>query len=462
MAQKKLGLFTAVATGVGLILSTSCLLSLGLGVGPLGAGFLIAILAACALNICTALSLGELNAVLPNLTGGLAQYTLVCLGPFMTIVIMVGGYLFCLVLCSCAEVGMFGNVFTTLMPNTLSAKEYCYILLTIITAVNLLGVDMFAKVQNVIAYSLIAMMVVMGLFGIFHMGSGTPIEQPIALTWNISETFSMVGLAFFLFVGCEFIIPIAKDIKNPRITVPLGMVVSLLVVAVMDIAVMFGMSQYVPWAELGSSATPHLVYGIALFGETGMILMAITSILAAISTMNSTINALPHVCAGMANIGLLPKIFLKRNRFGAPFIGIALVVLPVYALVAVGFSEAEELGFLILIGCVFWMCSYIISNINVLVLRRTMPTVPRAFKVPFGPIIPLIGALGTLYMVLNIDSDPDTRNYILSICCGTFALIGAWAFVWIKFFMKKPLFKRFAIKDVMAMENEMYHIVRRH
>lgn len=461
MAQKKFGIFTAVATGVGLILSTTCLLSLGLGVGPLGAGFLIAILAACALNICTALSLGELNAVLPNLTGGLAQYTLVCLGPFMTIVTMVGGYLFCLILCTCTEAAMFGNIFSALLPDYLSTSQYCILVITIITIVNLFGVDMFAKVQNVVAYSLITMMILIGLCGIFHMGSGTPIEQPLALSWEIDDAFTMVGLAFFLFVGCEFIIPIAKDIKNPRITVPMGMVISLIIVAIMDIAVMFGMSQYAPWAELGSSSTPHLVYGIALFGETGMVIMAITSILAAISSINGPVNALPHICAGMAKIGLLPKIFLKRNRFGAPYIGIAFVVFPVYCLIAMGLSEAEELGFLILIGCVFWMCSYIISNINVLVLRRVMPTVPRAFKVPFGPIIPLLGAIGTLYMVINIDSDPDTRNYILGICCGTFVLIGAWAFVWIKFFMKKPLFQRFAIKDVMAMENEMYHIVRK-
>ena len=95
MGEKKLGLGSVVATGVGLIVATSCLLSLGIGASAIGITFIISMTIACVLNILTALSVSELNALMPNLTGGLAQYTLACLGPFITVIVMVGGYLLC-------------------------------------------------------------------------------------------------------------------------------------------------------------------------------------------------------------------------------------------------------------------------------------------------------------------------------------------------------------------------------
>ena len=76
MEEKKLGLPSVIATGMGLIVATSCLMSLGQGAGAIGVSFIIAMVVACIVNIFTALSLAELNALMPNLTGGLAQYTL--------------------------------------------------------------------------------------------------------------------------------------------------------------------------------------------------------------------------------------------------------------------------------------------------------------------------------------------------------------------------------------------------
>lgn len=71
MQEKKLGLPSIVATGVGLIIATSCLLSIGQGASTIGLPFIITMAIACAFNILTAFSICELNALMPNLTGGM-------------------------------------------------------------------------------------------------------------------------------------------------------------------------------------------------------------------------------------------------------------------------------------------------------------------------------------------------------------------------------------------------------
>ena len=85
MITKKLGIPSVIATGVGLIVATSCLIMLSQGVGFAGRGFIIAMAIACFLNILVAFSFAELNAMMP-ITGGIGQYSLAAVGPFISII----------------------------------------------------------------------------------------------------------------------------------------------------------------------------------------------------------------------------------------------------------------------------------------------------------------------------------------------------------------------------------------
>lgn len=459
--EKKIGLPSAIATGVGLIVATSCLMSLGQGGGAIGLPFLIDMAIACAFNIVTALCLAELNALMPNLTGGLAQYTLAALGPFATIIAMVGGYLVCNTIAGSVECAMFGNTMNSVFHTPLPSNVFCIILLVVLIVANLNGIDMFAKIQDVVAYGLILSLVLMGLIGIFHLGTGTVVHQPASLVKGPGELFSYLGMAFFLFLGSEFIIPISPSLKNARRNVPMGMVLSLLIVLGMEVLVILGMYSYTPWDELAKASSPHVFYGVALLGSVGRYWMAIVSIFAVTSTVNSVISSLAGICAGMGRIGLLPSVFQKRNRHDAPWIGILLIGGSMVLINATGLSSSSQLSFLILIGCVFWMAAYAIACLDVLIFRKRMPKAPRTFKVPGGPVLPILGIVGNIVMMYNIAADPAERLLIYKIVLGIFAALAVYAFIWVRYVSHLPLFKPVPTHKVMAMENEIYQIRRR-
>lgn len=457
MGEKKLGFGSVVATGVGLIVATSCLLSLGIGASSIGITFIISMAIACALNMLTALSVSELNALMPNLTGGLAQYTLACFGPFVTIIVMVGGYLACNTIIGSAECAMFGNTLNDIFPQFgIPGNMYCVCLLIILIIANLNGVDMFAKIQNVVAYVLIASLLIMGIMGTLKIGTGTAIEQPAVLSSDFTEITSFCGLAFFLFIGCEYVVPISGQVKNSKRNIPLGMIVSLLLIMLMQTLMVFGFKNYTPWSDLGQSATPHVQYGNLLLGNVGTIWMAIVSILAVTSSVNTLISSLGYICAGMAKINLLPSIFLKTNKKGANYVGILTIGGIMIVINVTGLSTTDQLSFLILTGCIFWMLAYIVSHLNVLILRKRLPKAPRTFKVPLAPILPISGIIGTIWMIYNIDSNPDVRMEIYKVCVIIFVFLAVYSVIWIKKVVKKPLFKAYPVKDVMAMENELY------
>lgn len=459
MEEKKLSLVSVVSTGVGLIVSTSCLISLCSGASQVGTMFIISIVIACVLNMLTAASLCELNALMPNMTGGLAQYTMTGLGYFPTLVSMVGGYLICNSLAAPAEGAMFGSIMSDLIGGAVPSWVFSVGLTVILMIVNLFGVDMFAKVQNIIVFALIGSFLLLGLGGTFGFGSGEQVVQA-ATTSSVGDGISMAATAFWLFIGVEFIIPIASSVKNPNKNVPRGMFISLAIIAVIQIFMVFGLKNYVLWGDLAASDTPHMLYGTNLFGMIGRIWVSLVSILAAVSTQNSVLNAISHICMGMSKAKLLPKFFGKTNKYDTPYIGVLLLSAVIILIEGTGLASGSGISFLLLVASVFWMVSYIITHINVLVMRRRLPKAPRNFKIKGGPILPIIGIVGNAYMIFNISSDPAERTKIWIIVGVAFVLLAIYSICWIRFKMKKPLFKPVPLHEALAMEHPLYNILR--
>ena len=84
-----------------------------------------------------------------------------------------------------------------------------------------------------------------------------------------------------------------------------------------------------------------------------------------------------------------------------------------------------------------------------------------SFKVLFGPVLPIVGIAGIIYMILNISTDSVERNMIWLVTGITFAILVVYSFFWIKFKMKCRCSRAFQLEKVMAMENSMYYKIRK-
>lgn len=459
--EKTLGLRSVISISVGLVIATSCLVSLGQGAGAIGVTFIGAMVIACLLNMTTVASLSELNALMPNTTGGLAQYTLTSMGPFPTLISMVGGYLICNIMSCGVEASIFSYAMATTIKLPIPSLAYTLIMTVIVMIANLYGVDMFAKIQDVVAFLLVGSMLVLGIIGMLGLGTGQEVVQPYNMASDFKGVVSMIAVAFWLFIGAEYVIPVSKNVRNAKRNVPLGMMIGLGLICVVQSVMVLGFHNYTPWGELADSAAPHLLYGDNLLGSAGRIWMTLVSALAVVSTQNSTVNGLSGICQGMAKMNMMPRIFAKTNRHNVPYFGVIFVSVFIFVFAALSDGSADAISFLILVGSVFWMISYILAHIDVLILRRRLPKAPRSFKVPCGPLFPLIGIAGTAYMILNISTDPAERNMIWLVTGITFLILAVYSFFWIKYKMKMPVFKSVPMEKVLAMENSMYYTIRK-
>jgi len=160
-------------------------------------------------------------------------------------------------------------------------------------------------------------------------------------------------------------------------------------------------------------------------------------------------------------MNMMPRCFKKLNKNNVPFVGVWFISILILVFAFISSDSSDAISFFILVGSVFWMVSYIFAHIDVLVLRHRLPKAPRSFKVPFGPVLPLVGIAGTVFMICNISTDPTERNAILLLSGAVFLALGVYSFFWIRFKMKMPVFKSVPVEKVMAMEHDMYDTIRK-
>ncbi|MGV8905662.1 MAG: APC family permease [Acetobacterium sp.] len=442
--QKKLGLGSAVSVCVGLIVATSCLLLLGQGMGLAGSGFVISLGIVLFLNIMLALTFGELHAIMPNVEGGLGQYTLAGLGPVASIISNLSAYVITMILACSVEMALCGMVINQIFLPMIPAPILSVLLLSILFFVNYNGVDIFAKVQNIVVVLLIGSLVLLGIISFFNLGTGTVITtaaQTAPVVTGISGYVSLAALAFWLFIGIEFVIPLAKDLKNPKRDVTLAMILGIIMLFVVQAMLGVGMTHYVTLEALASSPMPHMLFAENLLGQFGVYWMGIVTLLAGISTANTVLGSVSKILSGMAQDDMMPKVFMKKNKNNIPIAGLVLIFGGVLVTLITGFTQSSGLATILLAGTCFWLTSYILVNISVLILRKKYPDMPgRNKKMTLMGIPQILCIAGDIFMIWNI-AEGDARILIYQIFFGLLALLVTYSVVWVKVIKKMPLFK---------------------
>jgi basic amino acid/polyamine antiporter, APA family len=290
----------------------------------------------------------------------------------------------------------------------------------ILTGVICLGIKVSSQVNMVmvaVKVSIVLFVIIAGLFYIKvsnyspfipppgSVGAGGAQSTPSLLqdlgvspgSFGISGIFTGAALVFFAFIGFDIVATAAEETKKPQRDMPIGILASLGICTALYVAVSLvvtGMVKYTdikvdaPLAEAFRSVDkPGFATVIsvgALFGLTTVMLILLLG--------------QSRVLFAMSRDRLLPHGFSAvSQRFGTPIrtsITTGVVVAVVSTLVPL-----TELAELVNIGTLF---AFILVALGVVVLRRTRPDLPRTFRCPGVPVIPLLAVLTSFYLMLNL------------------------------------------------------------
>lgn len=440
----KIGLVTMMAICIGLVIVQGAMISALQGIGISGAGFIAAMLAALVISQCNAMSFAELSLMFPE-EGTLATYTQKAIGHFPAIVSVFSGYVVVAILAIPVEMFLVDAMVSQLLPGVFAEKVIPLLLLGFLTVANLIGTDIFAKVQNTLAFILVFALVALGVVAV------TGIDQPhldavagTPVNWDMSAVTSgsfipLIALAMWLFVGAEYICPMIKEVKNPTRNIPRAMQLSLLVIFFIFLAFVIGASFYLDQETLLSDGIPYLDYANAVFGPSGLLIATIMGLAATCSTMNTILAGLPRMLHGMAHDKQAFPQLKALNRFGNPWVATTMMaVLTCIPFLSLGIDSVVTL---VLAAATCYMLAYIVAHIDVLVLRKRLPNHPRPYQSPWFPIPQLLGIVAMFYVGINGSPAPEMTAMIYGIAGGMLAIICVIAALWVKFYLRRGLFE---------------------
>ena len=440
--KRSLGFWSCLSISMGLVVASSTLVTLGQGMGIAGAGFIIAMGAAWLLQHFSAQSFAELSCMMPH-AGGLRSYTRVALGAMPAMVATITGYVIPNLFACPAELAIAGNVISTTFLPAISPTVIGGTLFLLLVISNVLGVDIFAKAQiifTVVMMSAIVILSIIGLTGVASPGNFDISEMPFN-PMGVG-VFSLTALAIWLYIGIEFVTPMAQEVKNPEKHIPKAMTIGLLIIFAVNILYGLTSLKFVDLDILAGSMNPHILVAEAVLGKPGLIIISIVSLFATASTVNTIIGVVPRMLYGMASHGELPKVFSKLHpKFRTPWISILLLSTVIGAFFFGGIAQTTNITVFLLAAVTPWLLAYIIAHIDVIVLRIRYPHMTRSYKTPFFPIPQILGSLGMLFAVFNIFPDPEMKRQIFIISGTMLAITVIYSSVWVKFVMKDKLFK---------------------
>lgn len=451
--RASLGLPPLLAVAIGLVVSQGVMVLVLQGAGMAGIGFLIPLSMAFLLALCYAVSFSELALMIPR-AGSLSSYTEVALGQFPAILATFSGYVVVAMFALSAELLLLDRIVNQVYPGVFPLNSVAYGVLLIFTLLNLLGIDVFARLQSALTLVMIIALLALGTTAL--SGDGPPaLAQAANSDWNPLGVgvLTLGALAIWGFVGAEFTCPLVEETRRPERNIPLAMMLGLSVIFITIALYCVGALYHLPRATLTGAPLPHLEYATALLGQTGKLTVVIIAFTATCSTLNSSLAAVPRMLYGMARNGqVFPQFKQLSRRYRTPWVAVLFVALITGAPVLLMGDDPDTIGRLLLAAAIAWLLAYIICHLDVIALRRRYPKLDRPFKTPFYPLPQCLGIVGMLIAIYHVSPSPDMSVAIFASAGIVLGIVSLIAVLWIKLVMRKPLFSPESLDQALTRQ----------
>jgi amino acid transporter len=407
---RSIGLFQLSMFGVGATIGTGIFFVLSQAVPVAGPAVIWSFVLAGAVAGLTAVCYAELASAVP-VSGSSYSYAYATLGELPAM-----GVAACLLLeygvsAAAVAVGwsqyineLLDNLFGVALPDALAqAPEQggllnlpAVLLVFLCTMLLIRGASESAKTNAIMVLIKIGVLVMFIVIGVQGWESSN--LEPFA-PYGLTGITSAAGIIFFSYIGLDAVSTAGEEVKNPRRTMPLAILIALVTVTTLYILVALIAVAAQPAGEFegqeaGLSAILEDVTGATWPGTV----LAAGAVISIFSVTLVVIYGQTRILFAMSRDGMIPALFHKVNPRTLTPVPNTIIVAVVIALLA-GLIPIDFLAEMTSIGT---LVAFLVVSIGVMVLRRTHPELPRGFRVPLYPLTPILSIAGSLWIILDL------------------------------------------------------------
>lgn len=395
--KRELGLFHATTIGVGLILGAGIYVLIGEAASTAGNATWLAFVFSAVVAVLTGFSYAELSSMYPT-DAGEYTYTEKAFGKGLAF--FIGYFVLLSAIISAATVATgFAGYFT----NLFSFENGILVSILVIVGFSLINYRSIkaSAWTNVIftALEIIGLFIIIGL-GIFYGKNVGLLDMP----HGIEGVFKASALVFFAFLGFESVIKLAEEVKHPRRTIPLALLLSIAISTVLYLMVAIAAISILDWETLAASSAPLADVAAAVLGNNAFIAISVIALFSTGNTVLISLIAGSRTLYGISENYKVLKPFRKvHKKRKTPHLAILAVML-----VAIIFSFISDVGLIAELTNFTIFITFAIINLTVITLRFKKPTVERMFKMPVNlgkmPILAFFGFMTCIFFISQIQT----------------------------------------------------------
>ncbi|MEU6414583.1 amino acid permease [Microbispora sp. NPDC046933] len=320
------------------------------------------------------------------------------------------------------------------LPPSIAGDEAVFnvpaaLIVILLTGVLVAGIKMSARFNGAmvaVKLSVVLLVIIAGLFFVkganyrpfipppHLMAAGQGMKAPLIqvlfgvqpVAYGVFGVFTAAALVFFAYIGFDVVATAAEETRRPQRDLPIGIIVSLVVCTILYVAVslvVVGMQHY---SELSASAP--LADAFRSVGQPWMATLISVGAIAGLTTVVMILMlGQSRVLFAMCRDSLLPRSLARVHpTFRTPY-RITIVIGAATALLA-ALIPLSAIAELVNIGTLF---AFVIVAVAVVILRRTRPDLPRSFRTPFVPLVPILSVLASAYLMLNLPVETWIRFF---------------------------------------------------
>lgn len=198
-------------------------------------------------------------------------------------------------------------------------------LLIAITYLNCLGVSTAGRAEFVLTILKVVPLLCVPLLGLYHFNIDHFSLDPTKALLSTKELLSpAILIAFYGFIGLESATTPAGSVENPSKTISRAVVLGTLCVAGLYILNSIGIMGAIPSKQLTESHAPYADVVQSILGGNWHLVISFIASIICIGTLNAWMLTSGQIALGLTQDGFLPEFFGRTNKYGAPFISLAL------------------------------------------------------------------------------------------------------------------------------------------